>query len=79
MFDAFIRFANGIISHEASHHGGGSGGQPGSRGREPQPPPEEAPLEDLHLEADSLTISRAFWRAHSLPPDAGDAPELRAP
>lgn len=78
MFDAFIRFAYGIISHEASNHGGGSGGQPGYRGRDPQPPPEDLSLDDLHLDADSLTISRAFRRAHDYPSHAGDG-EVRAP
>lgn len=67
MFDAFVRFANGIISHEASNRGGGGGGQPGSRGKAPKPPPDDEPLDDLHLDADFLTLSRAFWRAHDLP------------
>jgi hypothetical protein len=72
MFDAFIRFAYGIISHEASNHGGGRGGQPGSRGKAPQPPAEDEPLDDLHLDADSLTLSWAYWRAHDVPVDARD-------
>ncbi len=76
MFDAFIRFAYGIISHEASNHGGGSGAQPGTRGRDPQPPAEDEPLDDLHLDADSLSISRAFWRMHDVPVDAGDGEAL---
>lgn len=78
MFDAFIRFANGIISHEASRQGGGGGGQQGSRGRTPQPPPDVELLEEFHLDADSLTISRAYWRAQVYPEESGDAP-LGAP
>lgn len=72
MFDAFIRFANGIITHEASNHGGGGGSQMGYRGRAPDPPEEDEPPEDLRLTSDSLTISRAFWVSRALPADAVD-------
>lgn len=73
MFDAFIRFANGIISHEASNHGGGGGSQMGYRGRAPDPPgEEEPPPDDLRLSSDSLTISRAFWVSRALPAEATD-------
>lgn len=59
MFDAFVRFAYGIISHEASNQGGGKGGQPGYRPRAPEPEsPEEEASADWHPEADSLRISR---------------------
>ena len=69
MFDAFVRFAYGIISHEASNQGGGSGGHPGYRGRAHPPPAEEAEVpEDLHLDADSLRISRNFWALRMPPP-----------
>jgi len=56
MFDAFARFANGIIGHEASNHGGGGGRH--ALYVAPQAPAEEdekAP--DLHLAGDTLRLS----------------------
>lgn len=56
MFDAFGRFANGIISHESSNQGGGGGHQGSYR-----PPQNEANKEEgesaLRLAPDSLKLS----------------------
>lgn len=56
MFDAFGRFANGIISHESSSQGGGGGHNAYYRAplSEPQQEKKEA---ELHLAADSLQLS----------------------
>lgn len=55
MFDAFGRFANGIISHESSNQGGGGGHH---AYRAPQQDTKEQHAEqELHLAADSLQLS----------------------
>lgn len=76
MFDAFVRFANGIISHEAAPRGGGGGGHSGSRPRgDPRdPPPEAEPQDDLHMASDSLSLSPAFWRAQFDAEEVSDRP-----
>lgn len=56
MFDAFARFANGIIGHEASNHGGG-GGRPAYYVIPLAPEEEAEKAPELHLAGDTLRLS----------------------
>lgn len=56
MFDAFARFANGIIGHEASNHGGG-GGRPAVYVAPQAPAEEDEKAPELHLAGDTLRLS----------------------
>lgn len=77
MFDAFARFANGIIGHEASNQGGGGGRH--AIYLAGQAPAEEAEKDpELHLAGDTLRLSnpRAPRNAKiDLPEPAG--PEIQ--
>ncbi|HEY9856873.1 MAG TPA: hypothetical protein V6D05_14110 [Stenomitos sp.] len=56
MFDAFARFANGIIGHEASNQGGG-GGRHACYVAPQAPAEEDEKAPELHLAGDTLRLS----------------------
>lgn len=56
MFDAFARFANGIIGHEASNHGGG-GGRHAHYVAAQAPAEKDEQDPELHLAGDTLRLS----------------------
>lgn len=70
MFDAFAKFANGIIGHEASNHGGG-GGRNAMYMAMQAPTEEEEKAPELHLRGDSLRLSAPRPRSSQvdLPPE----------
>jgi len=57
MIDAFLRFANGIITNESSNHGGGGGRHPGHQAPQ-QTKEQDEDQDELHLGGDSLRLSR---------------------